>query len=113
MLLNHAGAAFPELLGGACIAALDAFEMPVGLNVYASGPGLAASAPPHTDRQEVVVAQCAGKKRWRVFRPPSVSDQPERDPYARGKGSDVLDEDSLICLLDAVLEERDVRSPRG
>ena len=45
VLFNHAGAAFPGLLGPACAAALDAFELPVGVNVYCSGSGLATSAP--------------------------------------------------------------------
>ena len=45
VLFNHAGAAFPSLLGPACAAALDAFELPVGVNVYCSGSGLATSAP--------------------------------------------------------------------
>ena len=67
VLLNHGGVAFPSLLGGACRAALDAFEQPVGLNVYLTGDRVAKAAPPHTDRQEVFVVQCAGAKRWRVF----------------------------------------------
>ena len=67
VLLNHGGVAFPALLGGACRAALDAFEQPVGLNVYLTGDQVAKAAPAHTDRQEVFVVQCAGAKRWRVF----------------------------------------------
>ena len=38
---NHAGAAFPALLGEACLAAVDAFETPVGVNVYCSAGGRA------------------------------------------------------------------------
>ena len=67
VLLNHGGVAFPSLLGGACRAALDAFEQPAGLNVYLTGDRVEKAAPPHTDRQEVFVVQCAGAKRWRVF----------------------------------------------
>ena len=67
VLLNHGGVAFPSLLGGACRAALDAFEQPVGLNVYLTGDQVEKAAPAHTDRQEVFVVQCAGAKRWRVF----------------------------------------------
>ena len=67
VLLNHGGVAFPSLLGGACRAAVDAFEQPVGLNVYLTGEDVEKAAPAHTDRQEVFVVQCAGAKRWRVF----------------------------------------------
>ena len=108
VLLNHGGVAFPSLLGGACRAALDAFEQPVGLNVYLTGDRVAKAAPPHTDRQEVFVVQCAGAKRWRVFAPPHPPLKPEADPFARGKGTDVLDERSLACMLDVALEERDL-----
>lgn len=108
VLLNHCGVAFPELLGGACKAALDAFEQPVGLNVYMTGMNVTKAAPAHTDRQEVFVVQCGGTKRWRVFAPPHAPLAPGADPFARGKGDDVLDERALGCMLDVTLEEGDV-----
>jgi len=108
VLLNHGGVAFPSLLGGACRAALDAFEQPVGLNVYLTGDQVEKAAPAHTDRQEVFVVQCAGAKRWRVFAPPHPPLEPAADPFARGKGTDVLDERYLPCMLDVALGARDV-----
>ena len=53
---------FGERRGGA-----QFFEQPAGLNVYLTGDRVEKAAPPHTDRQEVFVVQCAGAKRWRVF----------------------------------------------
>ena len=108
VLFNHAGAAFPSLLGPACAAALDAFELPVGVNVYCSGSGLETSAPPHSDRQEVFVVQCSGRKRWVVYEPPAVDVAPDADPFSRGKGGDALDEGALTVVFDDVLNAGDV-----
>lgn len=77
------------------------------------------SAPPHTDRQDVLVVQMEGAKRWRVFTPPTDGDvKPTADPFARGKGEDSLPLHTLLegtegrlgteLLLDVVTREGDV-----
>jgi hypothetical protein len=59
------------------------------------------SAPPHTDKQDVLVIQTQGVKRWRVFAPPEPAAKPTVDPYARGKAADRLE---LTELGPALLE---------
>ncbi|KAJ8608870.1 hypothetical protein CTAYLR_005256 [Chrysophaeum taylorii] len=107
VVFNTAGLACAPL-ADACLAALDAFELPVGVNVYITRPGRAASAPPHTDRQDVLVVQVAGHKRWRVHVPPRTDANPLADPFARGKGDDVLDATSLDVIVDDILRPGDV-----
>ena len=43
------------------LASIDAFGLPVCTNAYATGAGAATSAPPHTDKQRVLVFQCFGR----------------------------------------------------
>jgi len=90
------------------LAAIDAFGLPVCTNAYATGAGARISAPPHTDKQRVLVLQCHGAKRWRVWRPPTPV--PGADPLARGKGADSLGLDELDATpaLEATLEPGDV-----
>ena len=92
------------------LASIDAFGLPVCTNAYATGAGAATSAPPHTDKQRVLVFQCFGRKHWRVWRPPDQSKRPETDPLARGKGTDVLafDEFDDEPVLDVTLRPGDV-----
>ena len=59
-----------------CVAALDAFGLPAGLNLYLTAANTPVSAPPHTDKQDVFVLQTAGRKRWRVFAPPPPANKP-------------------------------------
>ena len=75
------------------------------MNLYATGAGARVSAPPHTDAQRVLVLQCHGRKRWRVWRPPDPAAAPGSDPLKRGKGDDVLALGDLddAPLLDVVL----------
>ena len=85
---------------------LEALGWPSTCNAYASAPGLVTSVPPHTDRQDVLILQSAGRKHWKVFAPPAVE---EVDPLRRGKDGDVLDAAMLgEPLLEATLEPGDV-----
>jgi hypothetical protein len=84
--------------------AVEAFRLPVALNMYLTAPGQQTSAPPHTDKQDVFVLQTQGKKRWRVYAPPAPAAKPGPDPFARGKDQDVLRLDELgPPLIDTVL----------
>lgn len=87
--------------------------------MYVTSRGMRTSAPPHTDRQDVVAIQTEGAKRWRVFGPPTDGDaKPNADPFARGKGEDSLPLHTLLegkegrlgseLLLDVVTREGDV-----
>lgn len=87
--------------------------------MYVTARGMRTSAPPHTDRQDVLVVQMEGAKRWRVFTPPTDGDvKPNADPFARGKGLDNLPLHILLegpegrlgseLLMDVTLREGDV-----
>ena len=87
--------------------------------MYVTAKGMRTSAPPHTDRQDVLIVQMEGAKRWRVFAPPTDGDvKPTADPFARGKGEDSLPLHVLLeenegrfgteLLMDLVMREGDV-----
>lgn len=87
--------------------------------MYVTARGMRTSAPPHTDRQDVLVVQMEGAKRWRVFSPPTDGDvKPDADPFARGKGTDSLPLHTLLegtegrlgseLLMDVITREGDV-----
>uniref|UniRef100_A0A6U5M4H6 Bifunctional lysine-specific demethylase and histidyl-hydroxylase n=1 Tax=Corethron hystrix TaxID=216773 RepID=A0A6U5M4H6_9STRA len=89
VIFNAIGAHVPSLALPS-LALTDAACLPCATNMYVTHPGRKTSAPPHTDRQDVVVVQSQGMKRWRVFSPPEGKHRPDADPYARGKGNDDL-----------------------
>jgi len=114
VIFNTAGSHIPKL-AGATLACTDAAALPCALNVYVTAAGQRTSAPPHTDRQDVIVVQTQGKKRWRVYSPPDPAMKPSADMYARGKGDDnlplySLEEGQYGCkkLLDVTLEAGDI-----
>ena len=114
VIFNTAGSHIPKL-AGATLACTDAASLPCAVNMYVTAAGKRTSAPPHTDRQDVIVVQTQGKKRWRVYTPPDPSQRPNADIYARGKGDDSLplyslEEGSYGCkkLLDVITEAGDV-----
>lgn len=104
VVINSAGGFIPRM-ASVCLDAIGAFQLPVALNMYVTSPGQRTSAPPHTDKQDVFVMQCQGKKRWRVFSPPPTARMPRADPLARGKSSDILTLFELEKpLIDVVLQ---------
>lgn len=104
---NTAGSLWPTL-GALCRLTIGAFGVPANVNVYLTPPGVTTSVPPHTDRQDVLVLQTMGAKRWRVFAPPTRV-QGGMDPLHRGKSGDVLSLDELgTPLIDAVVKKGDV-----
>ena len=113
VIFNSAGAHIPKLAGPS-LACTDATCLPNALNVYVTAPQKRTSAPPHTDKQDVVVVQTSGKKHWRVYSPPDPSQKPLADMFARGKGDDNLPlyalESEFGCdlLLETTLDEGDV-----
>ena len=114
VIFNTAGSHIPKL-AGATLACTDASALPCAANMYITAAGKRTSAPPHTDKQDVIVVQTQGKKHWRVYSPPDPSMKPNADMYARGKGQDnlplySLEEDQYGCklLLDVTLEAGDV-----
>lgn len=112
VIFNTAGSHIPKL-AGATLACTDASSLPCAVNMYVTAAGKRTSAPPHTDRQDVIVVQTQGKKHWRVYTPPDSTLKPNADVYARGKGDDCLSLYSLEdvkCekLLDVTLEPGDV-----
>jgi hypothetical protein len=78
VIFNSAGAHIPKL-AGANLATTDATSLPCAINIYITAPGKKTSAPPHTDKQDVVVVQTLGKKHWRVYSPPDPSMKPMAD----------------------------------
>jgi len=118
VIFNNIGAHIPRL-AGPTLASTDALSLPGALNMYVTAKGMRTSAPPHTDRQDVLVVQMEGAKRWRVFTPPADGDvKPNADPFARGKGEDSLPLHTLLegsegrlgseLLMDVVTREGDV-----
>jgi len=113
VIFNTAGSHIPKLAGSA-LACTDASSLPCASNLYVTAAGKRTSAPPHTDRQDVIIVQTQGKKHWRVFTPPDQSLNPQEDLFARGKGDDDMPLYSLsesfgcIKLLDITLEAGDV-----
>ena len=102
---NTAGSLWPNL-GGLSRLTGYAFGLPPNVNVYVTPPGCKVSVPPHTDRQDVLVLQTQGAKRWRVFAPPPRSHG--KDPLNRGKTGDVLSfEEMRPPLIDTVLQTGD------
>merc|ERR1719491_1071191 len=78
VFMNSASSHVP-VLGTVSIAANDVFSLPNCLNLYMTAKGMKKSAPPHTDKQDVFVAQSGGAKRWRVFNPPPPNLKPFGD----------------------------------
>ena len=104
VVFNSAGGFIPKL-AGVCLNAINAFQFPAALNAYLTNPGQETSAPPHTDKQDVFVLQSTGQKRWRVYAPPPPSRMIRADPYARGKGKDILELTELAePIIDTVLQ---------
>jgi len=103
---NSAGSFWPAL-GALCRLTNYAFGLPTAVNIYITPPGSTISVPPHTDRQDVLIFQTEGSKRWRVYNPPKRVKA--KDPLNRGKGGDVIEQSDLgVPLLDVVLRRGDV-----
>jgi hypothetical protein len=113
VIFNSAGAHISKL-AGPTLACTDATALPNALNVYVTAPQKRTSAPPHTDKQDVIVVQTSGRKHWRVYTPPDPSQKPSADMFARGKSEDNLPlhalETDFGCklLLETTLDEGDV-----
>eukprot|EP00980_Cylindrotheca_fusiformis_P022241 scaffold9153_cov121-Cylindrotheca_fusiformis.AAC.5 len=111
VIFNAAGAHIPKL-AGPCLAITDATSTPNALNLYITAPGKRTSAPPHTDKQDVVVVQTSGRKSWRVYMPTDSAQKPMSDVFARGKGDDNLPlytlEENGTLLIETILERGDV-----
>ena len=102
---NSAGSFWPTL-GALCRLTNYAFGLPTNINIYITPPGAVVSVPPHTDRQDVLVFQTEGSKRWRVYGPPKRVKG--KDPLNRGKGGDVIEKKELgNPILDVVLRMGD------
>lgn len=103
---NTAGSLWP-VLGALCRLTMESFGLPSNVNVYITPAGITVSVPPHTDKQDVIVMQTAGAKRWRVFAPPIRSKL--TDPLNRGKAGDVLSFDEMgEPLIDTVVNKGDI-----
>ena len=110
VVLLNAGFLIPKL-AAISLAMLEATRLPIWMNVYLSKPGLTTSTQLHTDTQDVLLIQSTGRKRWRVYRPPPPGRAPTLDPFARGKGTDLLECAEEELLLDTVMEPGQVTLP--
>jgi hypothetical protein len=113
VIFNAAGAHIPKLAGPS-LACTDATCTPNAINIYVTAAGKRTSAPPHTDKQDVVVVQMTGQKHWKVYAPPDSSLKPMADIFARGKGEDNMPlhqmEENTSLLLETTLMAGDVSS---
>jgi len=107
VIFNAFGAHVPKL-AGPCLAVTDATDTPNAVNLYVTAYGKRTSAPPHTDKQDVLVVQTNGKKHWRVYEPTTASLKPSADVFARGKGTDSLPLHVLESMEDNLLLETDL-----
>jgi Cupin superfamily protein len=111
VIMNAAGAHIPKL-AGPCLACCQASRLPAAVNLYVTSSNKRTSAPPHTDKQDVIVIQSTGKKYWKVYAPPDASRKPMADIFARGKMNDDLPlyalEKTSPLLLEAILHPGDV-----
>jgi len=107
VVLLNAGFCVPEVAAVAQ-AALQATQLPIWLNIYLTTPGLVRSTQLHTDKQDVILVQTTGRKRWRVYAPPAPSASPWLDPFARGKGTDAMEAREEDLLVDTVMKPGDV-----
>jgi hypothetical protein len=107
VIFNAFGAHVPKL-AGPCLAVTDATDTPNAVNLYVTAYGKRTSAPPHTDKQDVVVVQSNGKKHWRVYEPTPASLKPSADVFARGKGTDGLPLHVLEAMEGNLLLETDL-----
>ncbi len=107
VIFNAVGAHVPSL-AGPCLAVTDATDTPNAVNLYVTAYGKRTSAPPHTDKQDVLVVQTNGKKHWRVYEPTLPSLKPSADVFARGKGTDSLPLPLLESMEDNLLLETDL-----
>lgn len=115
IIFNSAGSYISSTLAATSLAALHGLQgaaVGVCMNLYVTPANVKTSAPPHTDKQDVVVVQTQGRKRWRVYSPPDPSFNAELDPFKRGKGPDSLTLDMLKrenseLLLDVTLHPGD------
>mmetsp|Transcript_3786 Transcript_3786/g.9925 ORF Transcript_3786/g.9925 Transcript_3786/m.9925 type:complete len:692 (+) Transcript_3786:80-2155(+) len=107
VIFNAFGAHVPKL-AGPCLAATDATDTPNAVNLYVTADGKRTSAPPHTDKQDVLVVQTNGKKHWRVYERTISSLKPSADVFARGKGTDNLPLHVLESMEDNLLLETDL-----
>jgi len=107
VIFNAFGAHVPKL-AGPCLAVTDATDTPNAVNLYVTAYGKRTSAPPHTDKQDVLVVQSNGKKHWRVYEPTTASLRPSADVFARGKGTDGLPLHVLESMEDNLLLETDL-----
>ena len=103
VVLLNAGFCIPAL-AAVSKAMLEATQLPIWLNVYLSKRGLATSTQLHTDKQDVLLIQTTGRKRWRVYKPPPPAEAPTFDPFARGKGVDLINPKVEDLVLDTVME---------
>jgi hypothetical protein len=112
-IFNSAGAYISQTLSACALAALDGLDgaaSGVCLNMYVTRGDAKLSAPPHTDKQDVLVVQTQGRKRWRIFSPPKAN---LLDPFTRGKGNDdmpvhLLEASGSKLLLEVTLDPGDV-----
>lgn len=82
-----------------------AFGLPANVNIYVTPPATKLSVPLHTDRQDVLVLQTSGKKRWRVYPPPPR--KAGADPLNRGKSGDILGFDEYHKLSQSQNNDND------
>jgi hypothetical protein len=116
VVFNSAGAHMSSQLAPTSLAALHGLNgaaTGVCLNLYTTKSDIRQSAPPHTDKQDVVVVQTQGRKRWRIYSPPDSALKLNADPFCRGKGEDelsvpMLSDERSELLLDVLLEPGDV-----
>ena len=92
-----------DQLAQLCKAAQKTLGVATRANVYITNSGLRESIPPHSDKQDILIFQSTGMKRWQVFEP--LAPPKGVHPLHRGKSEDKVQAAELRTpLLDVVLK---------
>jgi len=111
MSINDASASWPTLFEVAR-SGVRQLRIPVNVNVYITHVSLETSLNYHTDRQDVFIVQCEGRKHWRVH---SALVEFPAEHQEQGKSGHVIDSNKLgLPLLEATLSKGHILYvPRG
>lgn len=97
LVVNGAAETMPEVAQLA-LASIDMLRLPSSINCYATNAGVAVSAPPHSDAQDLVAIQCAGSQRWRVWRG-QEADVGKLESWMPSRAADI---EVQLCVGDAL-----------
>ncbi|GMH48537.1 hypothetical protein TrLO_g4561 [Triparma laevis f. longispina] len=110
---NTASSLFPSI-SSLSLSSLSELRYPCNVNVYISpvNDGEESVVPVHTDRQDVLIFQTEGIKKWTVYPRPLIprtsNNKIKLNPLSRGKAGDVISPLELTSPTSYTLKPGDV-----